>query len=92
MPSIPKMVIFQELYAINKDIIQLIPFVHAFYAFESPMLYFYNHYNHENDVTLIPFTMGTYQGDPLRNAIFALIHFKALCFTTSYSFLFFYIH
>jgi hypothetical protein len=35
-------------------------FVHAFYAFESPMFYFYNHYNHEGDVTLIPSTMGTF--------------------------------
>jgi len=48
------------------------------------MFYFYNHCNHEGDVTLIPFTMGTHQGDPLGRAILALTHFKALCFTTSH--------
>jgi hypothetical protein len=48
------------------------------------MFYFYNHYNHEGDVTFIPFTMETHQGDPLGRAIFALTHFKALCFTTSH--------
>jgi hypothetical protein len=83
MPLIPKRVIFQKLCATSGNIIQLIPFVHAFYAFESPMFYFYNHYNHEGDVTLIPFTMGTHQGDPLGKAIFSLTHFKALCFTIS---------
>jgi hypothetical protein len=64
------------------DIIQLIPFVRAFYAFESPM--FYNHYNCEGEVTVIPFAMGTYQGDPLGGALFVLAHFKALRSTTSY--------
>jgi len=48
------------------------------------MFYFYNHCNHEGDVTLIPFTMGTHQGDPLGRAIFVLTHFKVLCFTTSF--------
>jgi len=47
----------QKLRAIGWDIIQLIPFVRAFYAFESPM--FYNHYNREGEVTVIPSTMGT---------------------------------
>jgi hypothetical protein len=55
---------------------QLIPFVCAFYAFESPM--FYSHCNHEGNVTIIPFVMGTHQGDPLGGALFALAHFKAL--------------
>jgi hypothetical protein len=36
---------------------QFIPFVRAFYAFESPL--FYNHCNHENNVTIILFAMGT---------------------------------
>ncbi len=56
-------VILQKLRAIGGDIIQLIPFVHAFYAFESLM--FYNHRNREGDVTIIPFVMGIYQGNLL---------------------------
>jgi hypothetical protein len=36
---------------------RFIPFVRAFYAFESPL--FYNHHNRENDVTIIPFAMGS---------------------------------
>jgi hypothetical protein len=83
MFSIPKGVIFQELCATSVDIIQLIFFVHALYAFQPPMFYFYNHYNHESDVTLISSTMGTHQSDPLRKAMFILTHFKVLCFTTS---------
>jgi hypothetical protein len=55
-------VIFQELCATSGDIIQLILFVCAFYAFEFPL--FYNHCNHEADVTIIPFAMGPCQGDP----------------------------
>jgi hypothetical protein len=55
---------------------QLIPFVRAFYAFEFPL--FYNHRNHENDVIVIPFVMGTRKGDPLGRALFALTHFRAL--------------
>ncbi len=50
--------------------------VHAFYAFESSFLN--NHHNHENDVIIIPFAMGTCQGDPLKGALFVLAHFKAL--------------
>jgi hypothetical protein len=42
---------------------QLIPFIHAFYAFESPL--FYNHHNCEGDIIVIPFAMGACQGDPL---------------------------
>jgi len=72
--SVSKEVIFQELHAIGEDIIQLIPFVHAFYAFEFPM--FYNHCNHEGEVIVIPFTMGTHQCDPLGGALFALVHLK----------------
>jgi hypothetical protein len=55
--------IFQELCVADGDIIQLIPFVLAFYAFE--YFLFYNHRNREGDVTIIPFAMGTRQGDPL---------------------------
>ncbi len=61
---------------------QLITFFCAFYAFDSPM--FYNHHNHEGDVIVIPFTMGTYRGDPLGGALFALAHFKALHFIVSH--------
>jgi hypothetical protein len=60
-------VIFQEFCTIGGDIIQLIPFICAFYAFEYFM--FYSHCNHEGDVTIIPSTMGTHQGDPLRGGI-----------------------
>jgi hypothetical protein len=75
-------VIFQELCAIGGDIIQLIPFVHAFYAFESPL--FYSHHNRGYDVTIIPFAMETHQGDPLRGALFILAHFRALHSTASH--------
>jgi hypothetical protein len=49
-------VIFQEFYATSGDIIKFIPFVRAFYAFEFPL--FYNHYNCENDITIIPSPWG----------------------------------
>jgi hypothetical protein len=49
----------------------IIPFVYAFYAFESPL--FYNHCHCEGDVIIILFAMGTHQGDPLGGgALFAL--------------------
>ncbi len=70
-------VIFEKVHAASEDIIQLIPFVHAFYAFESPL--FYNHYNCEGDVTIIPSSMGIYEGDPWGGALFALAHFSVLC-------------
>jgi predicted neutral ceramidase superfamily lipid hydrolase len=80
--SMSKGVIFQKLCAIDGNIIQLIPFVHAFYAFEFPM--FYRHYNCESNVTIIPSTMETYQGDPLGRALFTLAHFTVLCFITNH--------
>ncbi len=61
---------------------EFIPFVHAFYAFEFPL--FYNHHNHESDVIIIPVVKGTCQGDPLRKALFALAHFRALHFIASH--------
>jgi hypothetical protein len=45
---------------------------------------FYNHHNHESDVIVIPFAMGTHQGDPLGGALFVLAHFKALCYIVSH--------
>jgi hypothetical protein len=48
------------------DIMQLIPFVHAFYTFE--YLLFYSHRNCEDEVMVIPSTMGIHQGDPLGKA------------------------
>jgi hypothetical protein len=69
-------VIFQEPRATGGNIMQLIPFVRACYAFEFPL--FHNHRNHEDDVTIIPFVMGTRQGDPLGGALFTLAHFRAL--------------
>jgi len=74
--------IFQKLCIIGRDIIQLIPFVCAFYAIE--FILFYNHCNHENDVMVIPFAMGTRQGDFLGGALFVLVHFKALRFTINH--------
>jgi len=71
-----KKVIFEELHATSGDIIQFIPFVRVFYAFKSPL--FYSHCNHENDLTIIPFAMGTHQGDLLGVALFILGHFRAL--------------
>jgi hypothetical protein len=55
---------------------QLIFFFLAFYAFESPL--FYNHCNCEGNVTVIPFAMETYLGDPLGGALFTLDHFRVL--------------
>jgi hypothetical protein len=55
--SMSKGVILQEFHIIGGDIMQFILFVHAYYAFESPL--FYNHYNHEGDIIIIPSTMGT---------------------------------
>ncbi len=75
--SMSKIVIFQKYRTTSGDIIQLIPFVCACYIFES--LLFYNHYNYDSNVTMIPFAMGTYQGDALGGALFTLSHFKALC-------------
>jgi len=75
-------VIFQELRAACWDIIQCIPFVHAFYAFESPL--FYSHCNCEGDVIIIPFVMGIHQSDPLKEALFTLAHFRALRSTTNH--------
>jgi hypothetical protein len=75
-------VIFLELCAPGGDIIQLIPFVRAFCAFESPL--FYSHHNCDDDAIVIPFAMGIYQGNPLGRALFALVHFKALRSTTSH--------
>jgi hypothetical protein len=50
-----------------------------FYAFEYHL--FYSHHNCEGDVTVIPFVMGTRQGDHLGRALFALAQFRALHFT-----------
>jgi hypothetical protein len=65
--SMSKGVIFQELCVVGGDIIQFMPFVCAFYAFKS--LLFYNHFNPEGDVTIIPSAMGIHQGDPLGGTI-----------------------
>jgi hypothetical protein len=80
--SVSRRVIFQKLHAINVDIIQLIPFVRAFYAFEFPL--FYNHRNCENNITIILSIMGTHRSDLLKGALFTLTHFKALYSTTNH--------
>jgi hypothetical protein len=80
---VSRKVIFEELHAIGGDIIQLIPFVHAFNAFKSFL--FYNHHIHESDVIIIPSAMGIRQGDlGGGGALFALAHFKVLCYTTNH--------
>jgi hypothetical protein len=48
----------QELQMTRGEIIQLILFVHTFYAFESPLYFIL--YNWKGDVTIIPMAMGTY--------------------------------
>jgi hypothetical protein len=78
--SMLRWIIFQKYYVTNGDIIQFIPFVHTFYAFESPL--FYSPHNHEGDVTIIPFAMGIHQGDFSGETLFTLTHFKALRSTT----------
>ncbi len=89
--SMSKGVIFEKLCVTCGDIIQFIPLVRAFYAFEFPL--FYSHHNCESNVTIIPFTMGIRQGDPLGRALFTLAHFKTLCFIVNHfpSYLFPYI-
>jgi hypothetical protein len=67
-----KMVIFQEFRVTCGNIIQFIPFVYAFYAFESPL--FYNHCHCEGDVIIILFAMGTHQGDPLGGSTISFNH------------------
>ncbi len=52
---------------------QFILFIHAF---ESPL--FYNNHNCQGDIIIIPFAMGTHQGDSLGGALFVLAHFRAL--------------
>ncbi len=52
-------------------------------AFEYPS--FYNHRNYDGDVIIIPSAMGILQSDPLGRALFALVHFMALCLTTNHS-------
>jgi hypothetical protein len=66
-----------------KTLYNSIPFVCAFYAFKSPL--FYSHHDHEGDIMVIPFAIGTRQSDPFGGALFALIHFTALHF---YNYLF----
>jgi hypothetical protein len=79
---VSRRVIFKKLHTTSDDIVQLFFLVCAFYAFE--YLMFYNHHNHDDNVTIIPSTMGTRQNDSLGETLFALVHFKGLCFTASH--------
>jgi hypothetical protein len=79
---VSRRVIFQELHVVGGDIIQLIPFVYAFYVFELPL--FYSHHNCYGNVMVIPFSINTYQYDPLGGALFTFIRFRALHSTTSH--------
>jgi hypothetical protein len=56
--SMSRGVIFQKLRAAGGDIMQLIPFLCALYAFEFPL--FYSHHNREGDVIINPFAKGTH--------------------------------
>jgi hypothetical protein len=51
---------------------------------------FYSHCNREGNVTIIPSTMGTHQGDSLGGRLFVLTHFRTLHSATNcfFSFLF----
>jgi hypothetical protein len=83
--SVLRKIIFQELRATCGDIIQFIPFVHAFYAFEYPL--FYNHHNCEGDVTIIPFAMGIRHGDPWGGGgggTIPLTHFRVINFIANH--------
>jgi hypothetical protein len=62
--------------------IQLIYFFGAFFAFE--FFVFYSHHNHDGNVTIIPSAMGIHQNDFFRWALFALVHFRALCYTSNH--------
>ncbi len=70
---ISKGVIFQKFRTIGGDIIQFIPFNHAF---KFPL--FYNHCNCGDDATIIPFAMGPCHSDLLGGPLFVLTHFRAL--------------
>jgi len=80
--SMLRRVIFQKLCIVGEDITQLIHFVHVFYAFKTHM--FYSHRNHDDNVRVIPFVMGTSQGDPLGVVLFALAQFRALHFIVNH--------
>jgi hypothetical protein len=82
--SMLRRVIIQKLHVINGDIIQLIPFICAFYAFDFPL--FYSHCNRECDLIIFPFAMGTRQSDLLERALFTLVHFRALRFINCFPF------
>ncbi len=78
-------VIFQELCVASGGIMQLIPFIRAFYAFYAfEYLLFYNHHNHEGDVIVIPFAMGICLNNPLEWALYALTHFRVLNFIANH--------
>jgi hypothetical protein len=53
---ISRRVMFQKLHVAKGDITQFIPFVCAFYAFNSPL--YYSHCNQDGDVNVIPSIMG----------------------------------
>ncbi len=74
--SVLRGIIFQKFRVTGGDIIQLIHFVCAFYAFIFPL--FYNHRNYESDVIVIPSAMGTHQSDPFGRG--------TICFNLFYDF------
>ncbi len=67
-----------KLRVTSGNIIQRIPFGHAFYAFES--LLFYIHCNKNNNVIVIPLVMETCQNDPLGGRYFfwPILKFKLI--------------
>jgi hypothetical protein len=77
--SMSRRVIFSKSSCISENIIQLVPFVPAFYAFEY-LLFYSNHYNREGNMMIILFAMGIHQADPLGRVLFTLVHFRALHF------------
>jgi hypothetical protein len=63
---------FQELCVVVGDIIEVLSFVHNFYA--SKLSFLYKLHNLEGDVIIL-LTMGTPQCGPFGEPLFALAHF-----------------
>jgi hypothetical protein len=60
---------------------QLIPFIQSFYAPQHPFLF--SHHFIIGNLFIIQSFIGTRQGDLMGGPLFVLIHFHALCSSTS---------
>ncbi|KAL2631235.1 hypothetical protein R1flu_015921 [Riccia fluitans] len=68
--------LFSELRAAIGSLDQLFHFMRFFYV--RHLLLYFSHYFCEDEVSLLSSESGTYQGDPLGGALFALAHLCAL--------------